>query len=220
MTATFRTSAMCAALWAAFLSGCSTLRTDESVEVPLPASVPAAPAEKREPVPKPSVEMTPELIEKFHTAANGGNEAAARELLGSAPGLVNSRDAVGATALITAAYRDDVAMATFLLSRGADANAQKPDGWSALHFAEWKGTAAMVKLLLEGGANPNVQRKGGGTPLHSAVMDGRKEIVELLLDHGADVNAKKGDGWTPLKFAQWKKRTEIEELLRKRGATE
>ena len=164
--------------------------------------------------------VTPELMDELHEGIEKGDATAATDLVRRAPGLVKARDSVKATPLITAAYRDNIAICKVLLAAGADVNAQKEDGWAALHFAVWKGNVELATLLLDAGAKADLPKTDGGTALHAAVEDGKADLVKLLIAKGADVNAKKKDGWTPLRFATWRKRAEIEALLREHGAKE
>ncbi len=196
------------------LSGCSTPSRPE----PAPVEPHSRPVVEAAPEPVPAI--TPEMLSQFHGAVSEGSLDDVTRMLGQAPKLVDTRDSVGGTALITAAYLDDLNLARTLIEHGAEVNARKTtDSWSALHFAAFKKSLPMAGLLLHSGADPNVARPDGGTPLHTAVDTRQLAMVEVLVKHGADVNAAKQDGWTPLSFAKFRKAEEIETFLREHGAT-
>ena len=69
--------------------------------------------------------------------------------------------------------------ATFLLDRGADANAADKRGFTALHRAAEMGELQIVQLLLSRGASPHA-RAQGVTPQSLAEMRGQNAIARLL----------------------------------------
>jgi hypothetical protein len=95
--------------------------------------------------------------------------------------------------LVLAAQRSDVAMMTFPLARGADANMMSGCGpaVSALEAASRQGCLPAIRLLLNAGADLDFcsQRSGSRTPLQRAAESRKVEAVELLLANGADVKA-------------------------------
>ena len=91
----------------------------------------------------------------------------------------------GATLLIDAAEKGNVALVDTLLQAGAN-----PDGRgysiNAVPLTRTQ-SAAVVKSLVEADADVNVSDDTGTTPLSRALSTGNKEGVELLLGAGATV---------------------------------
>src|SRR5205085_884516 len=136
------------------------------------------------------------------SAAREGDRAAVRSLLDSHAN-VNVPEDDGTTALIWAAYRNDVEMADLLLRagadvkvaaelarHGADVQGRSKNGFTAISFAAQQGDADSIRTLLEAGANVNdVAPQSGLTPLLIASAMGRTKAAALLLDKGADPDA-------------------------------
>lgn len=88
----------------------------------------------------------------------------------------------------------------FLLSSGADINAQNLEGWTPLHLAVKKGSLDIVDALLSAGS-PNLDLQGGGqsmTALQIACCSNLYRIVYLLITSGADLFVPNIDGKTSL----------------------
>src|SRR5699024_10072092 len=69
-------------------------------------------------------------------------DAAAVELFIAAGMNPNAKDKDGVTALMRAAFNDQVEIVRLLLDRGAELNATDKDNWTALYVAAWNGNAA------------------------------------------------------------------------------
>jgi ankyrin repeat protein len=83
----------------------------------------------------------------------------------------------------------------YLLSQGADVNAQGGYDGNALQAASHQGHEKVVELLLDKGADVNAQgEREYGNALQAASHQGHEKVVELLLGKGADVNVR-GGGW-------------------------
>lgn len=156
---------------------------------------------------------------KYPAEYQNGSVAKVSKSLKANPKLVNKW--LGAkqnrgTLLSWAVDEDNLAMATMLLSNGANVHDAGSDcEFTPLHFAK---SVAMAGLLISNGADVNRQHVGGRTSLHTAIMGGRKEIVELLIRKGADVNAVADHG-SPLQYgADWGRSAEIVKLLLVNGA--
>ena len=108
----------------------------------------------------------------------------------------------GASPLITATRKENVALIKKLLKRGVDVNRPAPNGWTPLKSAAQQGNLDIVTVLLEGGADPNIADDTNYTPLMNAVSGEHEDIVKLLLKFRADPNVQSGenpedDDWEP-----------------------
>ncbi|CAG8897674.1 unnamed protein product [Penicillium egyptiacum] len=105
-----------------------------------------------------------------------------------------------------------------LLSKGADANAQKPDGTTALMAAVSFGHEATTRLLLEYGADMEARTVEGETALGVAAAYGFDRIVRMLIASGANINAGKWTGKTALSQSAAYGQDQIVEMLLDCGA--
>jgi ankyrin repeat protein len=126
--------------------------------------------------------------------------------------------ATDGAALVEAVKHRDVASATALLAKHANANAAEVDGTTALHWAVRSGDARLVEMLVRAGANANTANRYGVKPLSIACETGEAAIVEALLRAGADPNAPSTEGETPLMTAARTGRVRSVDLLIARGA--
>ncbi|MEX2142876.1 MAG: ankyrin repeat domain-containing protein [Pirellulales bacterium] len=124
----------------------------------------------------------------------------------------------GMTALLWAAYHDDLEMARLLLTAGADVKAANRYGVTPLSLACTHGNAALVELLLEAGADPNTTLRGGETALMTAARTGVLDAVKALLSRGADVNAKERQEQTALMWAAAEGHADVVQALVDAGA--
>jgi uncharacterized protein len=105
------------------------------------------------------------------------------------PGVtpVNTKDRTsGETGLIIAMGRRDLAIASYLLGKGARLELTDNSGRSALLMAVERRFVEGAQLLLSQKANPNQANGSGETPLIRAVQLGDIEMARLLLAAGAD----------------------------------
>lgn len=101
--------------------------------------------------------------------------------------IVNTRDiTTGETALHIVTKRSDVAYLNFLLSRGANANAQDSRGNTALMLATEANFVEGIDLLVKRKANVNLANSSGETPLIRAVQLRNPELVRVLVAAGAN----------------------------------
>jgi hypothetical protein len=93
-----------------------------------------------------------------------------------------------ASALYYASFGGLINAVKYLLSQGAEVNAQGSGHFSnALQAASYEGHEKVVELLLGKGADVNAQGSGGeyGNALQAASFRGHEKVVELLLGRGA-----------------------------------
>ena len=97
----------------------------------------------------------------------------------------------GRTALLLAAWRGNVEVATLLIEKGANGNAVDWTGRSttSLMKAAFRGDTDVAALLIKNGADLDAQESPSGfTALMKAVKRNRIDVVSLLIQEGADVN--------------------------------
>ena len=134
---------------------------------------------------------------EIHDAAATGNLGKVRILLDADPGLLESKDDNGNTPLISACWGPpsnipQVAVADFLIDKGADIHAKNDRGATPLYFAT--ENAYLAQRLVDMGADVNIRAYGDYTILHQAALSGNIKAARLLIDHGADVNANGTEG--------------------------
>ncbi|MDK2124319.1 ankyrin repeat domain-containing protein [Parachitinimonas caeni] len=100
------------------------------------------------------------------------------------------------TALHYAVSRNHLALARFLLERGANPNLRNRYNARPLHWAsQLAGGLEMVKLLIAYKAKVNIKTnttfiiRETRTPLFLAISKGNQDIARYLVEQGADVNA-------------------------------
>ena len=195
-----------AVLIAVFAAGCGAKGgADALATVPPPADGGAA-AVETESAPASSAPDAPAGGSDLVLAARFGQESTVRLLLDRGVD-VNSRDALGRTALITAAAEPGSGVMRLLLERGADLALRDRDGIDALMAAVMKGRMQNVRLLLDAGAALDARSPAGETALMAAIRAGQSEMVDFLLSRGADPNVYTQDeinahaAYTPLMYA-------------------
>ena len=150
-------------------------------------------------------------------AAQQDDVESARLLL-AASADVNDTAPAGTSALVVAVHSDSARVASLLLEKGAEPNADRA-GYTALHAAVLRGNAHLVAALLARGADPNAKltkptparRYGneygfgdnliGATPLYLAAKFGEIELMRMLAGAKADASLAAADGSTPLMMA-------------------
>lgn len=182
----------------------------------------------------------------FFDAIKQGDRAAVERALAADPAMAAARDESGLSAVLTALYFHEPAIADLLLSHrpsldvfeaaaAGDAervrelvdadpslvNAFAPDGFQPLGLAAFFKRPDVVRLLLERGADATTASRNGlaVTPLHSAIADEASiEITRTLLAAGAPVNARSAQDGTALHTAAFVGHRAIVELLLEKGA--
>lgn len=102
--------------------------------------------------------------------------------------------------IITAAYKGQKEIVSFLLDQKVDPNATGLGGTTALHVVAYYDEIEIAQILINNGAKINIKtKKSGVTSLHEATKGtGRGYVAKLLIKLGADVNAQDNNGNTPL----------------------
>lgn len=121
-------------------------------------------------------------------AAKKGDLEKVKALVASDPDLIRARDTDDSTPLHCAAWKGHQAVVAFLLSAGADANAQNNNdhwGTTPLHAAAHANQSAIAAMLIESGAEVNARDMNGKTPLHHTTFHQARAAANLLQKHGA-----------------------------------
>jgi uncharacterized protein len=142
--------------------------------------------------------------------SNGERDAALVQLAAGAD--VNALRADGSSALLYAAYQEDVELVQKLLEKGANPNVRNEYGAFALSEAAQLGNKAIVDLLLKHKVNVNVANLEGETALMVAARGGHVGVATALLKAGADVNAK--ESWGGQSAVMWAAAQSQPEMLK------
>ncbi|XP_021455674.2 ankyrin repeat and SOCS box protein 2 isoform X1 [Oncorhynchus mykiss] len=154
----------------------------------------------------------------LHEAAYYGQDQCVRVLLGAQPGVINTCDLKGRTALILAVESEKVACVEALLEMGADPDLANKERESPLYKGCEMNNAEIVAMLLNHGAMVNKYSTQGWTALLEAVSRNNVEICEMLVRSGAKLNPTDMYGITPLSTAAQNGHVETLQFLIKHGA--
>ncbi len=140
--------------------------------------------------------------------------AAAQAMVEKDASLVRAKDSLGNTPLHAAAIAGSIPMADWLLSKGADINADNLASMTPLFEAILNGKDDVAILLIDKGADIE---KGAGALFHAARRN-RRAVAERLIAKGANIEKKQGE-YTPLGMvARMGGEFEVFELLVRKGA--
>ncbi|PQE08909.1 hypothetical protein CJF32_00002717 [Rutstroemia sp. NJR-2017a WRK4] len=157
----------------------------------------------------------------LHVLATLGTPELASLYLEIYPG-VDPANQIGRTPLHFATLAEQLPMMSYLISNGADVNAQDVKGMTPLLLAAGSGDVRSVELLLANGADVNEDSKkdfyGGYTALHIAAHSGDEHLAKILLEKGADVERKSRIGYTPLLEAVHNRHVGVVKILLQAGA--
>jgi ankyrin repeat protein len=128
---------------------------------------------------------TPQTVQ-FVNALKRGEVGTVIQLMASQPGLANTRDDQGETALLIAIRSGKSDLTAVLLQNGADVNLPARSGETPLVAATRVGDSQAVDWLLGLGAKIDGANKSGETPLIVAVQQRNTALVRLFLSRGAD----------------------------------
>ena len=131
-------------------------------------------------------QMNPPSAE-FVKAVKDKNGNKVTDLLQSnPPGILNSRDGDGNTALIIAIQRQDSDWTQFLIGKGADIDLPGKGGDTPLIASARAGFEEAIEWLVGEGAKVDEANRAGETPLIVAVQQRDLRMVRILLSAGAD----------------------------------
>ena len=123
-------------------------------------------------------------------------------LAGEGPGLITRRGNAAMTPLHWAVRGNALSCAEWLLSKGADVDAETEAHRTPMHrAAEWN-LGEMMWLLADCGARLDPADSKERTPLHRATYIGQVETAEILIVLGADPDRRNNRGKTPLDIAR------------------
>ncbi len=160
----------------------------------------------------------------LHFAAYGGNTDILQLALPKLPKVAIDRTSKqGATPLMIAAERGNVAFVRGLIDAGADATKRTGIHASlgtlaAIHYAAMKGRSEVVQLLRQNSVPPDQTTGRGLTPLMLAAGVGDIASVKALLEAGAQANKSDNDKMTALHYAAKRGQPAVIPLLVRAGA--
>lgn len=127
----------------------------------------------------------PDGFHPLGLAAFFGNETTVEALL-QAGADVNqqSREAIKATALFSAAAAHRPDIARMLLAKGADPSLRAEAGFTVFHSVAITGQIDFAEMLLKQGADVNAQDNSGKTPLAHAIASKKDAMAAWLREHG------------------------------------
>ena len=147
--------------------------------------------------------LTPaEVEQQLHECSLDGDIGKVKEAL-EAGAAVNSMDAQGVTALMSAAFNGHSDIVLMLLDHGAGIDRRDVMGRTALLYAATGPFPGTVKILLDKGAEPNVVDSDEHfSPLMHAAAEGNLDVVKILVEAGADMSLTDVDGDDAISFAR------------------
>jgi ankyrin repeat protein len=118
-------------------------------------------------------------------AAGRGHVEIMRILLDVSGVHVDEKNSLGGTALM---FANNVDMARFLISRGANVREKSLSKSTPLMLASIHGHLDVVQLLLSYGVTVDDISDHGSTALKGAIEKNHVDVIRALIDNGADVN--------------------------------
>lgn len=125
------------------------------------------------------------------TAIARGDLEQTKKLLGNAARRINSRRPQGgSTPLSTAALHGRLAIAKYLIQRGANVKATNADGNTPLHVAAFLCRTKIVQLLLEKGASPLTKNRRGESAIDVVSSPWNQQLANFYTGIGRAVGLK------------------------------
>jgi len=130
---------------------------------------------------------------------------------------ITHRSNNGSSLLHKSVNGGNIQIASELVERGIDIDAEDDTGRTALHKALGMKVWEIAELLIECSAEVNTVDNHGMTPLKTVVGHARidNKFVKLLLEHGADPHLPADPEKSALEMARDLKYSDIVELLEK-----
>jgi ankyrin repeat protein len=144
------------------------------------------------------------------SVAKQGHMSAVQRLLKKSTDI-ETKDALGYTALLWAVREGHSNITRLLVNHGANIHARTPYGETPLWWAARSGHDSLVEFLHDRGADIESRDKFGLTPLAWAVENDHSAVARLLVGWGANIMAADKAGQSPLSRAFKKK--EMQNLL-------
>lgn len=157
------------------------------------------------------------LATDVHQAANEGNLAKLKALIGENPALANARNEKQETPMHSAVSGGHLDIVEFLMAAEADVNVQDNQKRTPLHLACFGGHKDIAEELISHGANLEARFANGTTPLFWTVPGGHTEVFELLVNKGADIDVKTDDGANLLHTVAMYGQKDMAKLLIEKG---
>lgn len=140
-------------------------------------------------LPKPATPVNDTIKYKFVRACEGGTMDNIRYFLHFYPEAVNwqadiwDKEKAALTGLMATIRTQEIDVATLLLARGADVNAQTASGMTALHLAVKQDgcSAELIDLLIQAGADEKLTNQEGVDALTLAQQQDNRVIATTLL---------------------------------------
>jgi ankyrin repeat protein len=157
---------------------------------------------------------------EIHKAVTAGDLNKVRSLIEADSTLLESKDNSGYTPLSLACLRNQVVVANFLISKGANVNSRNNWDQTPLHNANgvFGQDFDLIKRLITLGADINAQGNRGDTPLEWAAARGNLKVARLLIENGADLNGFSKNSGTILHNTIGLNNIEMATLLIESGA--
>lgn len=137
----------------------------------------------------------------LHTASEKGNLSCVKCLAKEAPGIINSTDAKGMSALHLAAMNGHIKVSEILIELGAETSSRDEFNWTPLDYAARYGYSKTMKVLLDNEAKVDALDTNDATPLQHASQYGHVDCINMLLDRGASISCMNNDMKTCLDLA-------------------
>ena len=132
--------------------------------------------------------------------------------------VVDSTNALGATALSWAAHNGDLNMLDALLQSGASADLANNRGYTPLMMACMHEHPAAALWLLRHGAQPDLKTSDSqSTALMFAAWRGLGEVVQELIQAGADMNLEDAHGHRAISIAEGEGHRDITMMIGRRS---